>query len=188
MKLVKENFSAPEDHSWLGSSHGTDSTDSITLDKDTCVAVFTSGVMPSGVAVGKILSGGDAGKYGPYSAAATDGRQIAAGALYTTVDFGTTNVVDKGGALLKHGQIISAKLPTDHGWTDNARAHCPGLIFEAPILPLIVKIAGAPTNDVTLVDIAGIGQLLMNTSNGKLYSATATGSGTITWTVVGTQS
>lgn len=49
--------------------------------------------------------------------------------------------------------------------------------------------AGAPVNNTTLVGVAGVGDLLSDTTNGKLYICTATnGSSTITWTVVGTQS
>ena len=86
--------------------------------------MFTAGVVPSGVAVAKITSGGDTGKYGPYSAAATDGRAVCKGALYTTKYLGGTTTgttQDAHGALLRHGQIISANLPASHGWTDVAR-------------------------------------------------------------------
>jgi hypothetical protein len=52
-------------------------------------------------------------------------------------------------------------------------------VFTAP---------GAPTVNVTLLGIAGIGDLYSDTTNGKLYICTATnGTSTITWTVVGTQ-
>jgi hypothetical protein len=48
--------------------------------------------------------------------------------------------------------------------------------------------AGAPTVNVTLLGVAGIGDLYSDTTNGKLYICTATnGTSTITWTVVGTQ-
>lgn len=48
--------------------------------------------------------------------------------------------------------------------------------------------AGAPTVNVTLLGIAGIGDLYSDTTNGKLYICTATNStSTIVWTVVGSQ-
>lgn len=48
--------------------------------------------------------------------------------------------------------------------------------------------AAAPVVNVTLVGIAGLGDLYSDTAGAKLYICTATnGSTTITWTVVGTQ-
>lgn len=52
----------------------------------------------------------------------------------------------------------------------------------------VYKGAGAPTVNVTLLGVAGIGDLYSDSTNGKLYIVTATNStSTITWTVVGTQ-
>lgn len=48
--------------------------------------------------------------------------------------------------------------------------------------------AGAPVANTTLLGVAGVGDLLSDTTNGKLYVCSATnGTSTITWTVVGTQ-
>lgn len=48
--------------------------------------------------------------------------------------------------------------------------------------------AGAPTVNVTKLGIAAIGDLLSDTTNGKLYICTATNNtSTIVWTVVGSQ-
>lgn len=48
--------------------------------------------------------------------------------------------------------------------------------------------AGAPVVNVTHLGVAGVGSLLADSTNGKLYICTATnGTSTITWTVVGTQ-
>lgn len=59
----------------------------------------------------------------------------------------------------------------------------PGAGLDAPL-----RNAGAPTNHVTFLGVAGVGSLLIDTTNGKLYICTATdGSTTVTWTVVGTQ-
>lgn len=49
-------------------------------------------------------------------------------------------------------------------------------------------LAGAPTNNTTLLGVAGVGDLLNDTTNGVAYICTATnGTSTITWTKVGTQ-
>lgn len=53
-----ESFSSPEDHRWLGSAHGTQECDSITLDGDTFLSTFTDGIIPSGVVVAKRVSDG----------------------------------------------------------------------------------------------------------------------------------
>lgn len=121
VSLKTETFSN-ENQEWLGSAHGTDSIDSITLDADLFLAAFTDGVVKSGVALGKITA---SGKYGPYDNAAVDGRQTAVGLLFTTVDLrGTTAATAKDvwGALLWHGKVIEAKLPVGHGVDAAAKA------------------------------------------------------------------
>lgn len=56
--------------------------------------------------------------------------------------------------------------------------------LDAPLLH-----GAAPTDDETFLGTAGVGSLLIDTANGKLYICTATnGTSTITWTVVGSQS
>lgn len=51
-----------------------------------------------------------------------------------------------------------------------------------------IKGAGAPTVNVTGLGVAQIGDQYINTTNGVLYTCTATNStSTIVWTVVGTQ-
>lgn len=108
---------AVEDQSWLGSRHGSDAADSITLDGTTLGAVFTDGKVPSGVVLGKITA---SGKYGPYDDAASDGRQTAVYHLFTSVSLknvlrGDSTFHDVQGAGFWHGQVIVANLPTSHG-------------------------------------------------------------------------
>ncbi len=95
---------------WLGSEHGTSSTKTVTLDKSlfTSGTHFPDGALLSGIALGKVTSGG---KYGPYDDAANDGRQVLAGFLYTAVPIRSTADVDPAGAILLHGMVIEAKLP-----------------------------------------------------------------------------
>jgi hypothetical protein len=74
-----------EDHSWLGSAHGTDSTETITLD----VSAFTEGThypngyIPSGTPLAKITS---SGLFGPYGASPSEVQTLtfdATGGTYT---------------------------------------------------------------------------------------------------------
>jgi hypothetical protein len=110
LSMRTETF-GQEDQSWLGSSHGTDMARSITLD----VSTFTSGThypqgfLLSGLALGKITA---TGKYGPYNDASSDGTEVLAGFLLTSVRVNTLdNTVDVQGALYIHGVVVTAKLP-----------------------------------------------------------------------------
>ena len=62
-----------------------------------------------------------------------------------------------------------------------------GRVIEGARRPTFTN-AGAPTTNVTKLGAAQLGDLLVDTTNGKLYIVTATnGTSTITWTVVGAQ-
>ena len=117
-----------EDHSWLGSSHGTEATVSITLN----VALFTQGThypngyIPSGVVLGKVTA---TGKYGPYDDAASDGRQTAVGFLFAVVKTPASSSTPVAGALLQHGAVVEAKLPTDHGLDAAAKTDLAGRVI-----------------------------------------------------------
>lgn len=104
------------DREWLAALHGTDSTDTITLD----LCLFEEGVhyqcgdgcepygrVLSGVPVGKVA---ESGLYGPYDPEATCGRQVLVGFVFAEAPFapGQTRVP---AALLWHGAVKSAKVP-----------------------------------------------------------------------------
>ncbi|WP_327359327.1 head decoration protein [Streptomyces sp. NBC_01304] len=104
------------DRDWLASRHGTDSTETITLDltkltKNTHYVEPTAtqphGYVRSGVPVGRITA---SGLYGPYDPAAKDGRETLAGLVYAEAPFtpGTTKVP---AALFWHGTVKAAKIP-----------------------------------------------------------------------------
>lgn len=115
LPLKTETFSPSEDHKWLGSAHGTKEADSITLDADAFLATWPSGIVPSGVVLGRVTA---TGLYRPYSNAAVDGTEVARGHLFTTTDLGgtTAGAVDKvGAALYWHGEVVEANLPASHG-------------------------------------------------------------------------
>jgi hypothetical protein len=125
--LVREAFSPPENQSWLGSAHGTTEAEPITLDGDEFLATFDDGVIPSGVALGKVTA---TDKYVPYDDGGTDdGRRVCVGFLFTTVDLGGTTagtVGDTAAALLWHGQVVEDNLPTDNGLDAAAKTDLAG--------------------------------------------------------------
>ncbi len=106
---TSEHF-ANDDQSWLGSSHGTQATQTITLDTSAFVPAthYPDGFFKSGLALGRITA---TGLYGPYDGAATDGRQNLAGFLYAAVDAPPVNTIDVGAAILEHGRVRTARLP-----------------------------------------------------------------------------
>jgi hypothetical protein len=108
-------FAAGEKQDWLGSQHGTQNADSITLKASAFAASFPTGTVPSGVVLGKITA---TGLYAPYLTGNVDGTQTPLGHLFTTVDLtagGTQVASDTPGALLWHGEVVQANLPTSHG-------------------------------------------------------------------------
>jgi hypothetical protein len=111
---VRIDAEGRDDQSWLGSAHGTSSAQSISL----AVAAFTkathypNGYFPSGLPLGKYTSGANSGKFGPYTAGASDGSQTLAGFLFTaTAAPRNSSSTSVGAALLDHGRVIVSKLP-----------------------------------------------------------------------------
>jgi head decoration protein D len=102
---------------WLASLHGTDQTETITLDltkftAGTHYVVSTDPVQPysrflSGVPVGRITA---SGLYGPWTPAATDGTQALAGFVFAEAAFapGDTKLPC---ALLWHGVVKVSACP-----------------------------------------------------------------------------
>ncbi|WP_432160770.1 head decoration protein [Streptomyces sp. NRRL F-5630] len=106
---VTERFGS-DDQSWLGSAHGTDSTETIVLDTSTFTAAthYPDGYFKSGIPLGLITAGG---KYGPYDAAAEDGRGTLVGFLFAAVKAPADNTLDPAAALLTHGKVRESRLP-----------------------------------------------------------------------------
>lgn len=105
--ITKTTASVAENQEWLGSAHGTQSMDSITLDGTLCQAKFTTGVVPSGIPLKRQGSG----KYAPAQTAEVPDYH-----LFTTVDLTNGGRVaattDAPAAGLWTGEIIAAKVPT----------------------------------------------------------------------------
>lgn len=112
---VTSTVSQVENRSWLVSQHGTEpgATPSVTLDvaKFTAATHYPKGYIPSGIVLGLVTA---TKLYGPYDKDATDGRQTAAGHLFSSlgVKAGATKI---GGARLVHGFVNPAKLPLTTG-------------------------------------------------------------------------
>lgn len=107
--LTTESFGT-DDQSWLGSAHGTQATESVTLDTSTFTLAthYPDGYFKSGIPLGKITVGG---KYGPYDDAAVDGRAVLVGFLFAAVKSPTVNTTDVAGAMLVHGKVRESRLP-----------------------------------------------------------------------------
>lgn len=93
------------DYGWLGSSHGTESCASITIDESTLTegTHYPDGYLPSGTPLGLIS---DTGLYGLWSDSDVDGE---IGFLLEPVK--VTSGSNPIGALLEHGVIIADQLP-----------------------------------------------------------------------------
>lgn len=98
-----------DDPSWLGSAHGTDATETVTLDvaKFTAGTHYPNGYLPSGLNLGKVTA---TGLYGPYDNAASDGREVFVGHLAgpRKVDSASQKIA---AAMLTHGKVREANLP-----------------------------------------------------------------------------
>jgi hypothetical protein len=106
------------DRRWLRDVHGLDDTLGVTLDGSLFPpADFPDGTVPSGVLLGQVTA---TRLWGPYSNAATDGRQTARGHL------AAHRVVAPGvrvqAAVMDHGAVIRNYLPTAAGLDAAAEA------------------------------------------------------------------
>ncbi|MFD9282788.1 head decoration protein [Streptomyces mirabilis] len=107
---TSESFGS-DDQSWLGSAHGTDATETISLDTSlfTPATHYPDGYFKSGIPLGAITA--TPGKYGPYDNAAVDGRATLVGFLYAAVKAPTVNTIDPSAAMLTHGKVRESRLP-----------------------------------------------------------------------------
>lgn len=102
-------YTVPDDPSWLGSAHGLDSTQTVTLDvsKFTAGTHYPDGAILGGNPIAKVTA---TGLYGPYTTAdTTTGLGVLAGFLVGTKQVnGQTKLV---AAMLTHGAVRTARLP-----------------------------------------------------------------------------
>jgi hypothetical protein len=129
---VRSQSFVSEDQSWLGSRHGTNAADPITLDGVLMATVADAdGVVKSGICIAKVTA---TGRWGPYNPGAVDGRAGSAtsapGFLFTVAQLrdpmkgdASTVTNNVAAALLWHGEVVQAKLPIQgagDGFVDNA--------------------------------------------------------------------
>ncbi len=105
MNLTVEYAGYGRQNAWLGSAHGTDATQTITLDLTSGFKAadhFENGIVKSGLPLTKLSSG----KYGLLTG---DGEL--AGFLYQPVKAPADLANGVGAALLEHGRVKTANLP-----------------------------------------------------------------------------
>lgn len=98
-----------DDPSWLGSAHGTDATETVTLDVSLFDAEthYPDGYLPSGLNLAKVTT---TGLFGPYDNAATDGRGTFEGHLVAPRHVASATQRIAAG-MLTHGRVVEANLP-----------------------------------------------------------------------------
>jgi hypothetical protein len=103
---------ASDDPTWLGSAHGTDTGDSVTLNSDLFIAkladVADGDMVPSGTYLGRVTADGTYGPYDPETPA-VDGTEDFRGILWRPVRVRAGANV--GGVMLRHGEIETDNLP-----------------------------------------------------------------------------
>lgn len=127
--IKTERFLPSEDQTWLGSAHGTQSMDSISLDTASLIALFPTGFVPSGIPLKR-----DAGT-GRFRAAIT--AETADYHLFTSQDLtagGKVALADVPAAApasgLWTGEIVVAKVPAYTGRTSALAAHTTSGLFR----------------------------------------------------------
>ncbi len=105
LKITTESF-GQDDQSWLASAHGTDTARTINIDVASFTAAthYPDGYLKSGYPLKKVA--GD--RYGLWSNGDTDPIE---GHLFTAVRV-RPGVTVVAGALLWHGAVLTAKLPS----------------------------------------------------------------------------
>lgn len=111
---TKKTF-AGSSHRWIGKTQALKDADTITLDRSAfdLETDFPDGVIPSGTCLGFITANE---LYGPYDDAAVDGRAVAVGFLVEDVPYDRDSTGDLGGALMWHGEVVTAFLPANSGF------------------------------------------------------------------------
>ncbi|MFJ3630818.1 head decoration protein [Streptomyces sp. NPDC090112] len=113
---ITTSVSYTADRAWLGSLHGTDSTETITLDVSKLTAAHVQASTDSSQPYSRVLSGVPVGKitasglYGAFDPAAADGRQNLAGFVFAETLYAPT-ATKVPVALLWHGVVVTAKVP-----------------------------------------------------------------------------
>lgn len=110
LTIKRESF-GQDDQSWLGSAHGTNAAQTITLDASTFTKAthYPEGWLKSGLPLMNLGNG----KFGLHTGVATEPEETPAlaGFLFTTVRVPEDAATPVGAAILEHGRVKTAKLP-----------------------------------------------------------------------------
>lgn len=106
-----------ENRAWLRTPHGTDDNAKSNVTLNTTLfpeaLLLNEKYIPSGTVIGKVTA---TGEYGAFDAAASDGREVAAGILFNTRSLseadGDNRIFD---AMLVHGGVTVSRLPHKTG-------------------------------------------------------------------------
>lgn len=110
---VRREVEGRSDNSWLGSAHGTDATQTISVDTGTFTAAthYPDGYLVSGLPLAVTGTDAETGTdiYGLWTVNATTPVDLA-GFLYTDTPVPVAGAV-VGAAILEHGRVKADKLP-----------------------------------------------------------------------------
>lgn len=110
---VEKTDYTSENRAWLAGPHGTEpgTTPGVTLDLTKFSDVKFADVIKSGCVLGKVTA---TGKFGPYEAGASDGRETAVGLLMNTVNRKAGRTYE-GNARVIHAFVNESRLPYTSG-------------------------------------------------------------------------
>lgn len=124
LNIRSEEFLPAENQEWLGSAHGTQECEPVTLDGPAFAAAYPDGVVPSGAVVARNVAGT---KVVPYATGAADSTATAVGHLFTTTL--VSAAADTTGALYWHGRVRVAKLPASSKFDNAVKADLPHIRY-----------------------------------------------------------
>lgn len=121
LKREETVFANNDQHDWLGSSHGVDAADSITLDATALLTAFPSGEVPAGIELSRVTA---TGRYVPGWSGT--GRDKPGFLLHALKVVAGSNPI---GALFWHGEVVAAKVPYGVGGSAPSAANHPLIRF-----------------------------------------------------------
>lgn len=97
-----------DDRRWLGGSIGVDDCEAVTLDGD--LFAIDDEFVPAGTVLGQVAA---TSLYGPYDPNVSDGREVAAGILFTSIKVRSGHT--SSGPLFYRGWVFRDRLPDGAG-------------------------------------------------------------------------
>jgi hypothetical protein len=114
-------FQNIDNHDWLGSAHGVDAADSITLDSVSLLTAYPDGNVPAGIEVSRDTA---TGMYKPgWAGTGRDKPGFLLHSVHVTTGFKPV------GALHWHGEVILSRVPVPSGGSAPTPANHPLIRF-----------------------------------------------------------